>query len=130
MLSDAILQAIQHGGYSALESLGGMSEVDGGDTREMLQAKYDSSMEKYAMAKKILDVFSHGAGPDVLEFYKRQTLHRVQFDPEFKNASDCGFFRGGEANLVLHIMGAMDEARKGPPNLPQELLIDKEDDNV
>ncbi|MCH7908354.1 MAG: insulinase family protein [Candidatus Hydrogenedentes bacterium] len=111
MLSDAILQAIQHGGYSAIDSLGGMSEVDGGDTREMLQAKYDSSMEKYAMAKKILDVFSHGAGPDVLEFYKRQTLHRVQFDPEFKNAADCGFFRGGEANLVLHIMGAMDEAR-------------------
>ena len=130
MLSDAIRQAIQHGGYSALDSLGGMSEVDGGDTREMLQAKYDSSMEKYAMAKKILDVFSHGAGPDVLEFYKRQTLLRVQFDPEIQHASESGFFRSGEANIVLHIIGAMDAARKGPPSLPQELLTEKENDDV
>lgn len=121
MLSDGIRDMVQRGGFSALQDLGSRLDIDGGESAEMMRAKYDDAMENYAMAKMIHGVFSSGNGPEVLEFYRKRTLGRVQFDPEAINPAFSGFFRSGEANIVLHILRGMATAEKGPPEMPEML---------
>ncbi len=129
MLSDQMIQAVQLGGYSNLKDLGQRSDIDGGETVEMAQQKYDAALENFEMAKTLHDVFSSGAGAKVLEFYRVRTLARVQFNPESLNPSESGFFRGGEANIVLHIIRGMEAAEKGPPDLPAILREPEGEEN-
>lgn len=118
MLSDQMIQAVQRGGFSNLQDPGQRSDIDGGDTVEMAQQKYDAALENFDMAKTLHDVFSSGAGAKILAFYRKRTLDRVQFNPESLNPAESGFFRSGEANIVLHIIRGMEAAEKGPPDLP------------
>lgn len=125
LTSEAVSQLMQ-GGFSNLPNLDSRDWIDGKQDSESLRQRHDSAMETYEMAKKIYDVFSTGAGPEVLAFYKRQTLERVQFNPELKNPEESGFFQSGEANIVLHIVKAMTAAEKGPPEMPSELMVNEE----
>lgn len=118
MLSDQMINAVQRGGMSALQELGRREDIDGGDTVDMAQQKYNTAVENFEMAKMLHDVFSSGAGAKVLAFYRARTLDRVQFNPEAINPAESGFFRSGEANIVIHIIRGMEAAEKGPPELP------------
>lgn len=130
MLTEQLINAVQKGGMSALQELGRREDIDGGDTVEMAQAKYDTAVENFEMTKMLHDVFSSGAGAKVLDFYRKRTLNRVQFNPEAVNPSETGFFRSGEANIVLHIIRGMEAAEKGPPDLPAILREPEGDEDV
>lgn len=129
MLSDQMIQAVQRGGFSELQDLGRREDIDGGETVEMAQQKYEAALENFEMAKTLHDVFSSGAGATVLAFYRKRTLDRVQFNPEDVNPSESGFFRSGEANIVLHIIHGMEAAEKGPPDLPAILREPEGEEN-
>lgn len=107
------------GGYSNLSPLGtATAPEEGFDNQKHADEVFKTAMETFDMAQKIANVFKSNDGPEVLAYYKNMTLRRVQFDPEATNVVGSGFFHGGEANIVLHIMLAIERAEKGPPERP------------
>lgn len=121
-LSEDAIAKLMEGGYSNLPDPDARDFIDGVQKPEQLRQRYEAAIETYAMAKKIHDVFATGSGPEVLAFYRKQCLDRVQFNPSSPNARDTGFFQSGEANIVLHILNAIKRAEEGPPEPPSELL--------
>lgn len=121
-LTEQAIQKLMQGGFSNLMDLNTGEFLGGERDPEILKEVYERDVETFELALKIHRVFSSGDGAEVLAYYRKMTLERVQFDPLSANPNETGFFRSGEANVILHMITAMKAAEKGPPKMPSELM--------
>ena len=127
-MTDVQIQSIMQGGFSNLADPDARGFLEGGRDPDRIRDVYERDLDTFEMAKKFHRTFSTGDGAEVLAHLKSATLERVQFNPSAENPSEDGFFKSGEANIVIHIIRMMESAEKGPPPLPQELMVTPEGD--
>lgn len=112
----AILSSLLEGGWSGLQDAQKLTQKD-------IQANtYEQAVREYSEAKLFAEVFSEGRGPELLALLRERCVYKVQFNPELEGMSAIlnGFFRSGEANLVLFVERMIARAKQGPPTPPSE----------